>query len=100
MRGTTNRVIVELQAEPGRRDELRRLLEEMIAAQGSSARGFLGSERYEVLDDLDALLEIADWESVEARAEHMQQALASGAYTPVLELLASPFRAMVIGPLH
>jgi len=95
----TIRVVVELQAAPGRRDELKRVLEGMIATQGSTARGFLGSTRYEVLDDPDALVEIADWESVEARAAHMQEAAATGAYAPLLELLASPFRATVISQL-
>jgi hypothetical protein len=29
--------------------------------------------------DADVLVEIADWESAEARAAHMQEAMASGA---------------------
>ena len=74
------KVIVELRARPGRRDELQSLLENMIAAQGSNQHGFLGSTRYEVLDDADLLVEIADWESAEARMAHMQEAVATGAY--------------------
>src|SRR5207244_2120238 len=35
--------------------------------------GFLGSTRYEVLDNRDMLIGIADWESAEARAAHMQE---------------------------
>jgi quinol monooxygenase YgiN len=93
------KVIVELQAAPGRRDELKELLERLIAAQAPSQRGFLGSTRYEVLDDPDALVEIADWESAEARGAHMQEAAATGAYAPLIELLASPFRVTVITPL-
>ena len=34
------KVIVELTAKPGRRDALRSLLEEMIAADGASSDGF------------------------------------------------------------
>jgi quinol monooxygenase YgiN len=49
-----------------------------------------------VLDDPDSLVEIAEWESVETRAAHMQEAAATGAYAPVLELLAGPFRATVV----
>ena len=94
------KVIVELQAKPGRRAELRDLLESLIATGGSSQLGFLGSARYEVLDDPDALVEIADWESVEARDAHMQQATNTGAYAPLLELLAAPFRATVIRELQ
>jgi quinol monooxygenase YgiN len=93
------KVIVELQARAGKRDELRSLLEGMVAEEGSSQPGFLGSTRYEVLDDPDVLVEIAEWESVEARAAHMEQAAATGAYTPLLDLLAAPFRATVIRKL-
>jgi quinol monooxygenase YgiN len=93
------RVIVELQAKPGRRDELRRLLEDLIATEGPSQHGFLGSTRYEVLDAPDVLVEIADWESAEARDAHLREAAATGAYSSLLELLAGPFRATVIRPL-
>lgn len=94
------KVIVELKATPGRRDELMRMIESIIAAQGPEVRGFLGSTRYEVVDDPDTLVEIAEWESAEARAEHMQEAAVSGAYAPLLELLAAPFRATVLRELR
>jgi quinol monooxygenase YgiN len=93
------RVIVELQAKPGRRDELESLLESMVADHGPTQRGFLGSTRYEVLDDPDMLIEIAEWDSAEARLAHMQESAATGAYAPLLELLAAPFRATVIRQL-
>ena len=93
------KVIVELRAKPGRRAELMSLLESMVAELGPSQRGFLGSRRYEVLDNPDILVEIADWESAEARAAHMQEAMASGVYAPLGELLAAPFRATVISQL-
>jgi quinol monooxygenase YgiN len=93
------KVIVELQAKPGRRAELKSLLDSMIAARGPGQHGFLGSMRYEVLADADVLVEIADWESAEARTAHMQQAAATDAYAPVLELLAAPLRATVIKQL-
>ena len=92
-------VIVELQAKPGGRDELERLLESMVADEGSSQPGFVGSRRYEVLDNPDTLIEIAEWESAEARQAHMEEAAASGAYAPLIELLAAPFRATVIRQL-
>lgn len=92
-------VIVELKARPGRRDELRSLLDDLVGTEGPGQRGFLGSTRYEVLDDPDALVEIADWESAEARMEHLEQAAATGAYAPLTELLAAPFRATVIRQL-
>lgn len=90
-------VIVELLAKPGGRDELERLLASLVANEGSSQLGFLGSRRYEVLDNPDMLVEIADWESAEARVAHMQKSAA--AYAPVLDMLAAPFRVTVIRQL-
>ena len=93
------KVIVELQAKPGKRAELKSLLENMVANHGPSQRGYLGSTRYEVLDNPDMLVEIADWESAEARVAHMQEAAATGVYAPLVEMLAAPFRATVIRQL-
>ena len=93
------KVIVELQAKPGKRAALMSLLESVVAEHGPDQRGFLGSTRYEVLDNPNILVEIADWESAEARAEAMQKVVASGAYAPLGELLAAPFRATVIRQL-
>jgi hypothetical protein len=52
-----------------------------------------------VLDNPDVLVEIAEWESAEARMAHMQESAASGAYAPLLQILAAPFRATVIKQL-
>jgi quinol monooxygenase YgiN len=90
------KVIVELQAKPGRRAALMTLLESVVAEYGPDQPGFLGSTRYAVLDNADIVVEIADWESAEARAEALQKVMASGAYAPLGELLAAPFRATVI----
>ena len=94
------KVIVELQAKPGGRADLKSLLESMVAELGPSQRGFLGSTRYEVLDNPDMLIEIAEWESADARVAHMEESAATGAYAPLLEMLAAPFRATVITQLH
>ena len=93
------RVIVELQARPGKRAELKSLIESIVAKHGPGQRGFLGSTRYEALDNPDLLVEIADWESIEARAAHMKEAAATGVYAPLSEMLAAPFRATVIRQL-
>jgi quinol monooxygenase YgiN len=93
------KVIVELQAKPGKRAALKSLIESVVAEHGPGQRGFLGSTRFEVLDNPDILVEIADWESAEARAAHMQEAAATGVYAPLSELLAAPFRATVIRQL-
>jgi quinol monooxygenase YgiN len=89
-------VIVELKAGPGRRDELKSALDNLVATQGPGQRGFLGSTRYEVLDEPDMLVEIADWGSAEARTEHLAEAAATGAYAPLMAILAAPVRATVI----
>jgi quinol monooxygenase YgiN len=88
------KVIVELKAKPGRRDELRSRIEQI--ATGNPPSGYDGSTYYESLDDPDQLIDIADWESPEARTAHLAKAMAAGAYDPVLELVEGPFRATVI----
>lgn len=93
------KVIVELQAKPGQRAELKGLLDSVVATLGPGAPGYLGSTRYEVLDDPDTVVEIADWESAEVRVAAMQQAMDSGAYAPLEDLLAAPFRVTVISEL-
>ena len=95
----TIKVIVELHAKPGRRTELKNLLVSVVAKYGAVQPGFLGSLQYEVIDNPDILVEIADWASTEVRATVMQQAMADGAYAPLEELLAAPFRAIVIRQL-
>jgi quinol monooxygenase YgiN len=88
------KVIVELKAKRGRRDELRALIEQLATRDRPS--GYHGSTYYESLDDPDLLIDIADWESPEARMTHLAKATAAGTYGPVLELLAGPLRATVI----
>jgi quinol monooxygenase YgiN len=93
------KVIVELQAKPGRRTELKGLLESVAAKYGPGQPGFLGSTCYEVLDNPNIVVEIADWTSAELRAAVMQQAMTDGIYAPLEDLLATPFRATVIRQL-
>ena len=93
------KVIVELQARPGKRAELKSLIESVAAKYGPMQPGFLGTTRYEVLDNPNILVEIAEWALAEVRAAAMQKAMADGAYAPLEELLAAPFRATVIRQL-
>jgi len=88
------KVIVELKARSGRRGELRSLIEQI--ATRDRPIGYHGSTYYASLEDPDVLIDIADWESPEARTTHLEKAMAVGAYGPVLELLAGPFRATVV----
>jgi quinol monooxygenase YgiN len=93
------KVIIELQAKPDRRDELKALIESIVAEQGPGQIGFLGSTRYEVLDNPDLLIEIADWESAQARSAHMQEAAAAGVYAPLGDLVAGPVKVTIISAL-
>lgn len=88
------KVIVELHAKAGRRDELRLVIERIAGFDPPG--GYHGSTYFESLDDPDLLVDIADWESAEARTAHLATAMAAGAYAPALELLAAPVRATVI----
>jgi quinol monooxygenase YgiN len=96
---TSIKVIVELHAKPGRRTELKNLLERVAEKYRPGQPGFLDSTCYEVIDNPDILVEVADWASVEVRAATLQQAMADGVYAPLEELLAAPFRATVIRQL-
>ena len=95
----TVNVIVEFQAKPGARVELKNLLVRISATYGPTAPGYVGSIVYEVLDSPDGLVEIAEWESPEAQSAAVAQATAAGVYTPVVDLVAAPFRATRIGQL-
>ncbi len=94
------KVIIELTAKPGKRDELKRAIESIMAQFGPrlSAMGSLGSTLYEVLGDPDMLVEIADWESAEARDAVMQDQEVAAALAPVMGLFGAPFKATVLKP--
>jgi quinol monooxygenase YgiN len=94
----TIKVIVELRAEPGRRDELKGVLGTLLAELGPALKekGSLGSSFYEVVDDPDSLVEIADWESADARDAVMSDPATAESMAPVLALLAGPFNATVL----
>ena len=91
------KVVIEFQAKPGARAELKKLLSDIAAAHGPRVPGYLGSTVYEALDSPDGLVEIADWDSPDAQEAAVQQAMAAGVYAPVAELVAAPFRATRIG---
>ena len=93
------RVIVEFQAKPGARAELAGVLTDIMARLGPSIPGFLGSTLYRVLDSPDALIEIAEWDSADAQAAAVAQAMESGVYGSAFELVAAPFKATRIGQL-
>lgn len=90
------KVIVEFQAKPGQRDELKGVLKGIAAEHGPTAPGFIASNVYAVLDDPDGLVEIVDWETREAQTAAVEEAMATGIYAPVFELVAEPFKATMV----
>jgi quinol monooxygenase YgiN len=93
------KVVVEFTTKPGKRGELLRVLEGIIAKHGPGTPGYLGSTRFEVVDQPDMLVELADWESTETRDAHMKAAMETGAFAPLMDLMGAPFRVTVIRPL-
>ncbi|MGZ4773070.1 MAG: hypothetical protein ACXV3B_10350 [Ilumatobacteraceae bacterium] len=62
--------------------------------------GSLGATFYEAVGDPDMLVEIADWESADARQAVMKELQAADALAPMLQLLAAPPRETLVEPLH
>jgi quinol monooxygenase YgiN len=91
------KVVVEFRARPGARAELKDVLEGISATYGPTAAGFLGSTVYETIDDVEGLVEIANWESAEAQAAAVQRAAETGVYAPLADLLGAPIKATRIG---
>ena len=81
------KVVIEFQAKPGARAELKKLLSDIAAAHGPRVPGYLGSTVYEALDSPDGLVEIADWDSPDAQEAAVQQAMAA---TPASSASANP----------
>ena len=86
------KTIIELQAKAGKRDELVRAMDRVIVTM-RDVPGFLGITRYEVLEDPDRLVEIAEWESPEARQAWIDRSMESGDLGPLMEILGAPFKA-------
>ncbi len=92
------KVIVELRAASGRREELKKELQRLLGDLGPvlQEKGALGGSFYEVVDDPDVLVEIADWESAAARDAVMSDPRTAEVMAPVFALLDGPFRATVV----
>ena len=86
------KTIIELQAKPGKRDELVKIMDRVIVTM-RDVPGFLAVTRYEVLEDPDRLVEIAEWESPEARQTWLHLINESGDLGPLMEILGAPFKA-------
>lgn len=94
-------VIVELKAAPGRRDELKAVLQTLLADLGPALKekGWMGGGLYEVVDDPDTLVEIAEWETAAARDAVVSDPATAETMAPVFALVADPFKATVVQPV-
>jgi hypothetical protein len=53
-------------------------------------------ETYEVIDNPDGVIEIAEWESPEVRQTWLKQSMDSGPLSQLMEVLDAPFKAINI----
>lgn len=91
----TIKTIIELKAKAGQRDDLMKALDDVLASM-KNARGFVGVNRYEIIDDPDSLIEIAEWEAPEARQTWLEQSMKTGALNRMTLLLGAPYKAITI----
>jgi quinol monooxygenase YgiN len=97
----TIKAIVEFTVQPGRRDEFVRRLGSLVAQHGPTMRGagWHDSTMYAVMGEPNKLVEIAEWESAEAREKAHQSEIMSE-FAQVFELLAGPVGAVLVEPLR
>jgi quinol monooxygenase YgiN len=95
------KAISKFTVQPGRRDEFVSLFESLVSQHMSITRaaGCSDSTLYTVIDAPDMAVEIADWESANAR-NAMMQSDAMAAFAPLFELLAAPPSATVVNSVH
>ena len=89
------KTINELQAKPGKRGDLMKAMDDVLASM-KTAKGYLDTARFEVIDNPDSLIEIAEWESPEARQEWLQQSMESGVLSRLMNTLGVPFKAITV----
>jgi heme-degrading monooxygenase HmoA len=89
------KTIIELQAKPGERDQLVKAMDNVLTSM-KEAKGFIGITRYEVIDNPDSLIEIAEWETAEARQKWLEQSMVTGSLSSLMGRLGVPFKAITV----
>jgi quinol monooxygenase YgiN len=89
------KAIIELQAKPGKREDVLKALQAVHESRKNSP-GFIGYSRYEVIDNPDSVIEIAEWETPEARQAWLELTMDSGVMNRLVETLGAPFKAISI----
>lgn len=95
----TIKTIIELQAKPGNRPELVKAMDNVLASM-KEANGFIGITRYEVIDNPDSLIEIAEWETPEARQTWLEQSMVTGSLSNLMGTLGVPFKAITVRKIN
>lgn len=95
----TIKAIVELHARRGMRDELIKALEELQEVR-KNVPGFVGFERYEMIDEPDKLIEIVEWETREARQVWLEKSTETGLLSRVVGTLRKSFTAVTVRRLN
>lgn len=89
------KTIIELQAKPGERDQLVKAMDNVLTIM-KEAKDFIGITRYEVIDNPDSLIEIAEWETAEARQKWLEQSMVTGSLSSLMGTLGVPFKAITV----
>jgi quinol monooxygenase YgiN len=92
------KAISEFTIQPGRRDEFVRMFDDLVGQHLDSMRsaGCHSATVHVVVDNPDKAVEIAEWDSAEARADVLQNPDAMAAFAPLFELMAEPPSTTVI----
>lgn len=90
----TMKVIVELKAKPGRRDDLLAALEQLSARIGPQ-KGYVAKQRHTNLGDPDGLVDIDVWES-HALFREFWRRVDPRVMDRAAELLAEPYRMTLV----
>lgn len=93
------KAIIELQAKPGKREDVLKALEAVHESR-QGFPGFIGFSRYEVIDNPDSVIEIAEWQTPEARQAWLEQSMVSGVMNRLIETLGIPFKAVTVRELE
>lgn len=91
----TIKAILELHARRGKREEMLKALEALHESR-RKVPGFVGYERYEVIDDPEKVVEISEWETREARQAWLEENTASGVLSRVVGTLRKSFNAVTV----
>jgi quinol monooxygenase YgiN len=94
------KVLVKLTLQEGRRGEFVQQYEALSREHETSMRaaGWLGSTMFGAVGAPETVIEIAEWESAEAREAVLNSSLMEG-FAPLFEMMAAPFEATVLEQL-